>query len=293
MENKRPIVILGAGGLLGYELKREYWDLDPYPLRRIELDITDFEAVDRLMKHLNAGLIVNAAAYTDVDGAEENQELANEINGYAAGNLAETAKRINATLVHFSTDYVFSGEKEEGYKEIDIPQNPVNAYGKSKLLGEKLIQRSHDKFYIIRLSGLFGKNGKDFVDAILKLGSKREELKVVNDQYLRPTYAVDLARKTKELIDNKSAFGIYHLTNENTTTWYEFANTIFKTQKKLIDEGAPKINPCSSEEFLLPAKRPRYSVLLNTKFSSLRSWQEALENYFSVLYHSCPVSSTG
>lgn len=287
------VLILGGAGMLGHELNKVFQDYDITTLNRGDLDITDEAKIKEVFGKLKPNLIINAAAYTAVDKAEEEEELATQINGHAIEYLAQGAKKHDAILVHYSTDYVFSAEggsafggdphkKRDGYFENDTPnKRPSTAYGRSKLLGEQNLKK-YDKHYLVRTSWLFGKNGRDFVDTMTELASERDELRVVNDQHGKPTYALDLARATQELIKEKRAFGIYHFVNEDTTTWYEYAKKIIELYGKKQawkDDDYPRIVPVSSQEFLAPAKRPEYSILNNTKFPPLRPWQEALEEY--------------
>ncbi len=267
-------IIIGAKGMLGKELAKIFQDWNPICWDQAEIDIADREDVNEKISETKPDLVVNAAAYTNVDGAETNRDLAMKVNGYGVGNLAEACKKCNAILIHYSTDYVFNGKKQEGYKEDDQPKNPINVYGKSKLLGEKLLQKNTGKFYLIRLSWLFGKFGKNFVETMLTLAQKNEIIKVVNDQRGKPTFAFDLAKKTRNLVEEKFPFGIYHITNEGDCSWYEFACEIFK-----ITGNKVEIIPVESKEFPTAAKRPAWSILVNTKLPPNRSWQEALEEY--------------
>jgi dTDP-4-dehydrorhamnose reductase len=178
--------------------------------------------------------------------------------------------------VHFSTDYVFDGSKKEGYVEGDKP-SPINAYGRSKLAGEKAIQESElGNWHIIRTAWLYGEHGKNFVDTMLSLSKKRESIKVVDDQFGSPTNAVDLAKAIRELIESKAESGIYHRTNKGVTSWYEYAKEIFNAFHVKADVLA-----CSSDEFPRPAKRPKYSILKSTKLPEMNSWQQALQDYQS------------
>lgn len=279
----RKVLIIGSKGMLGHDLMAVFGDLNPVGADKKELDIADGAAVEKFILDLKPDIIINAAAYTDVDGCETNQDSAMKVNGYAVGYLAKISQKIGAILVHYSTDYVFDGKKPEGYKEDDEPKNPVNFYGKSKLLGEKLLKENCKNYYLIRTSWLFGKNGKNFVDTILRIGKEKKELKVVNDQYGKSTYTVDLAKKTKELLEGKYPFGIYHITNEGTTTWYDFTLKIFEIYKKMHpEEKLAKVILCASAEFPRPAKRPAWSILLNTKLPPSRPWQEAIKEYLRV-----------
>jgi len=248
-----------------------FYDFAPYPLDKDELDITDEKGCSALLRHLKPDVVINAAAYTDVDGCETNKDLAMKVNGEAPGHLAKAAKDVGAVFIHYSTDYVFDGNKAEGYREDDEPGSPLNFYGESKLAGEEAVRKAGGDYYLIRASWLFGVNGKNFIEMMIKLAQEQEKLRVVNDQHGKPTFSLDLARKTREFVEGKKDFGVYHITNEPQTTWYDFA-------REILGEGA-RISPCTSDEFPRPAKRPTYSILLNTKLPFLRSWQEALAEY--------------
>ena len=277
------IIIFGAKGMLGTDLMQVFDSYKPKGLDLDDVDITDSEALKEKILEISPDLVINAAAYTDVDGCEKNLELAYNVNGRAVGYMAKFCRQIGATLVHYSTDYIFNGQKKEGYDEDDNP-DPINVYGQSKLMAEKIISHQTDNFYIIRTAWLYGKNGKNFVETMLELSNKNEspqngipsagEIKVVNDQFGRPTYTKDLAQKTREIIDQKKEFGTYHVTNSGTCSWYEFTKEIFKQKGIKI-----KVKPIATEEFPRPAKRPNYSIMNNNKLTSLRSWQEALGEY--------------
>jgi len=276
------ILIIGSKGMLGHDLARVFsghelvlWDKD-------EIDITYEDQVLRKVKEEKPDVIINSAAYNDVDGCEEHFELANKVNGYAVGYLAKAAKEVGAVLVHYSTDYVFEGIKKEGYKEDDQP-NPQSKYAESKYLGEQELSKNTDRFYLIRTSRLFGQPAmavgakKSFVDKMLELSKNRDTLEVVDEEYSNPTYTPDLAKQTKYIIENKLSFGIYHVINEGACTWYEFTQEIFKI--KSIDV---KLVSVSSDRFPRPAKRPKYSVLVNTKLEPMRDWKEALQEYLKL-----------
>jgi len=295
-------LILGASGMLGSELARAFKKYNPTRWDRHDLDITNKGEVNKKITELKPELIINAAAYTDVDACEENEELATKVNGYAVGYLADVASNIDATLVHFSTDYVFDGTKKEGYVESDAP-NPVSAYGRSKLAGEQAIlslrlsagrgiaasagtppRNDSLKFYIVRTAWLYGKNGKNFVETMISMAKAGKPLKVIDDQIGSPTNARDLAGATLELVESKKPSGIYHRTNGGTTSWYGFARKIFKMfsaqgGSALGGNKSVDLNPCTTAEFPLPAKRPAYSVLRSTKLEPMRSWQEGLRAY--------------
>jgi dTDP-4-dehydrorhamnose reductase len=260
-------LILGAGGMLGTDLCRVF--SDAVKLTHDDIDIADKAQVIEMIKRIEPDVVINAAAYTDVDGCEDecNRELAFDVNGRAPGYIAHGCSLVGAKLVHFSTDYVFDGSKKE-YVESDVPA-PISMYGKSKLLGEKNIIENLDDYRIIRTSWLFGHHGRNFVETMLKLSGEMDAVKVVDDQFGKPTYTVDLASKTAEIVGLAS--GIYHITNEGVCSWYEFA-------AEVIDN----VVPCSSEEFVRKAKRPRYSVLTNTKTAPMRHWREALIEYLNI-----------
>jgi dTDP-4-dehydrorhamnose reductase len=278
------VLILGSKGMLGHDLAYVFSSFKPILFDKEELDITKEAEVKKILFKLKPSLIINAAAYTDVDKAEEEKEEAFKVNAEAIKYLADASCKIKAVFIHFSTDYVFDGNKKEGYKEDDKPFSPLNIYGFSKLKGEEYLKKFKDlKFYLIRTSWLFGPrfnphNHKNFVDAILKKANKENEIKVVDDQFGSPTYTFDLAKATlKLIIEKKYPFGVYHLTNSGVTNWYEFAKKIIEFSNLEV-----RIIPCSSEEIKRPAKRPKYSILINTKFPKLRNWQSALKEYLKI-----------
>jgi dTDP-4-dehydrorhamnose reductase len=256
-------LIFGAYGMLGHDLQAVYPDA---VLCGRETDITDRSKVMQIIRTLQPALVINAAAYTDVEGCEDHQDHAFAVNGHALEHIATACSEVQAKLIHYSTDYVFDGSKTE-YVESDRP-NPLNIYGASKLLGERMVQEHMDNFSIIRTSWLFGKYGKNFVYTMLTLSKQMDAVKVVNDQYGKPTYTVDLARKTPEIA--KADPGIHHITNDGVCTWYEFAQAVI-----------PNAVPCTSDEFPRKARRPKYSVLENTKSKALRPWRESLNAFLS------------
>lgn len=275
------ILIIGAKGMLGQYLAEVFSGNELYLWDREEIDITDEAQVREKITELKPELIVNAAAYNAVDKCEEEDgfAIAKKVNGQGPGYLAKIAKELNSIFVHYSSDYVFAGENKDGYKEDDQP-SPVNKYGESKLLGEQNVAKFGEKYYILRTCKLFGKPAssieakKSFVDLMLNLAEKRDKLEVVDEEYASPTYALDLAKRTKEIIDNKHPYGIYHTTNSEACTWYEFAQEIFKIKKIDIE-----VESVSSDKFPRPARRPKFSVLLNTKLPEVRSWKESLKEY--------------
>jgi dTDP-4-dehydrorhamnose reductase len=273
--------------MLGHDLMEAFHDEDFIAYAKEDLDITNKEDVFERLITVAPDVVINATGFTNVDEAESMEERANMINGYAVGVLARACREIGATFVHFSTDYVFPGVKKGGYGEED-GTGPINAYGRSKLLGEKLLVEEMElqdqtiqndgSYFLIRTSWLYGAHGKNFVDTMLKLGNEKEMLKVVNDQHGKPTYTKDLCEQVKWLISTHDyPAGIYHVSNEGATTWFDFAKEIFRLAKNDID-----VIPCTSAEYPRPATRPAYSALVNSKLPPLRNWKEALKEYMSV-----------
>lgn len=260
--NPGKVVIFGANGMLGYALQQVFPRADFFGHRDVE--ITNGGAVMKIVKRERPAVLINAAAYTDVDGCEENRNHAFAVNGYAPGYIANACSEVGAVLVHYSTDYVFDGTKREFYE--DDPPNPINIYGESKMLGEISIKENMEDYRIIRTSWLFGSHGKNFVDTILSLSNQMLEVRVVNDQIGKPTYTIDLADATPGIISH--APGIYHITNDGICSWYEFASACI-----------PNAIPCTTREFPRKAKRPSNSVLANTKIPPLRPWREAVREY--------------
>jgi dTDP-4-dehydrorhamnose reductase len=273
------ILILGAKGSLGQTFVELYKDVEVIAWDREDLDITIEQDVAEKIKELKPELIINCAAYNAVDKAEEDRGVADSINGYAVGFIAKAASSFGATLVHFSSAYVFDGKNPEGYNEDDRP-NPQSAYAKSKLLGEMELTENAEKFYIIRTTWLYGKKsitGKEsFVDLMLRLHGAGKTISGIDDEFGQPTYVKDLAAATRALIEEKKPFGVYHLTNGGMASWYDWAKEIFK-----IKNVEAKLEPAKKEDFQRLAARPQYGVLNNTKFIQLRPWSEALKEYLS------------
>lgn len=268
------ILIVGAKGMLGSMLCRVFADESPVCLDRDDIDITNLKDVQQKIRDLLPEIIINAAAYTDVDGAENHQKLAFAVNEMGVRNLAQVAKEVDAILVHYSTDYVFPGDRESGYVESDSPGPAVNVYGESKLAGERALVEIKPNFYLQRIAWLYGPNGKNFVTTMRELAKTHDHLTIVNDQHGSPTYTWDVANATKILLAEKFPFGIYHTVNEGIASWYDFANKIFQITYTTVD-----VKPATSNEYSRPARRPQWSVLLNTQGPVMRPWQKALEAY--------------
>jgi len=264
------ILIIGSDGMLGSEVAKILPKAKAVDKK--EVDITTSDGYQKIID-LAPKVIINCAAYTNVDQAEDDKDLCKKINVDGVLTLARAAKSLDATLIHISTDYVFDGKKESGYSPED-KKNPINFYGQTKADGEEIIIGNLKEYYIIRTAWLFGRNGDNFVKTIIRLCSKKDEIRVVDDQFGSPTYAKDLAVQIKDFAENqeKYPYGVYHFTNSKTCSWFEFAEEI-KMQRNL----SCRIIPCTSNEFPTKAKRPRFSVLLSTLHS--RPWREALKEY--------------
>lgn len=279
---------MGKTGMLGRDLQSVFHDRDFVALGREELDLSDEKAVMKKFMDVTPDLVINATGYTNVEKAEDGEEEeANKINGYAVGILAKVCREMGATLVHFSTDYVFDGTKKTGYDE-EAATKPLNAYGRSKLLGEMLLMDEMEmedpnlelpegKYYLIRTSWLFGRHGINFIEKILARAIDKKPWKVIDDQVGCPTSTMDLAKQVKWLVEsNEYEYGIYHITNSGHGTWYDLAKAV------LAKSGLENlISPCTTEEFPLKAKRPKYSILKNTKLPEMRHWKEAVEDYLA------------
>lgn len=278
------IALIGSTGMLGQYCKdqlsksHEIVTLD-YP----EFDLQDYQGIERQLRSSSAEFVINCAAYNAVDKIEEDDaeyKKAEVINGYAVGKIAKVTSEMDIPFLHFSSDYVFDGANERGYSTRD-QAFPINKYGHTKLLGEHEVEGSTDKYYIIRISKLFGKPSKgehgkkSFVDLMIGLSKTRDEIQVVDEEVSSPTYAADLVGQIEYIIDNNLPFGLYHITNAGSCTWYEFAKEIFSQRNIEVN-----VIPVSSEEFPRPAVRPEYSVLLNSrKLPLLRDWKDALKEY--------------
>ena len=273
------ILITGAKGMLAKAVINQFKNENELVLTDVEdLDITNEKATSEFVKKIKPNYIINCAAYTAVDKAEEDTELAQKVNAMGPKNLAKAAKESDAILVHISTDYVFNGDLDvqKAYIEDDII-DPVTVYGKTKAEGEDLIKENCEKNYIFRTAWLYG-DGNNFVRTMLKLGKEKEEINVVADQHGSPTYAVDLANIIYQAINKKIPFGTYHSTNIGFTTWYDFTKDIFE-----LAGINCKVNPVTSEQFIRPAKRPKNSKLSKDKLISegifIPEYKDGLQRY--------------
>lgn len=274
-------------------------DFEMYAFDKNDLDISDKNALSETFKRISPDFVINCAAFTAVDDCETEKDTALKINGEAPGVIAAACNEEKAVLLHISTDYVFDGENPDGYKE-DDSTSPINTYGESKLSGEKLVAENMSNYYIVRTSWLYGENGQNFVDTMIRLAETKSELNVVDDQIGSPTYSKDLCEEiircflspflsdlpeqherlleTDNYSEKKLPFGIYHLTNTEHTSWCGYAKEIFRLMNLNV-----KVNAVASEEFPRPAKRPHCSILKNTKFEGkMRSWKDALKAYLQL-----------
>lgn len=276
---KDKVVILGGRGMLGTDLERTLLSAyDVVVLDRDDGDITNEILLKKTISTIKPQWIINCAAMTNVDGCEADHDTAFAINGHAVKNIITAAKAEQARIIHISTDYVFDGQREEGYEESCI-KNPISTYGKSKAMAEDILLKDYpEASYIVRTAWLYGEHGKNFVYSMLDLARKGSELRVVDDQVGSPTYTVDLSQAIKNIIDMKHTPGIYHVTNAGRTSWHGFAQEIFRCIQDPI-----VVIPVSTEAFPRPAKRPAYSVLLNTKLPPLRHWKDALQEFLKTI----------
>ncbi len=267
------ILLTGAGGQLGLELG----ELLPgrghevIPLSRGELDISDARAVERAIEGHSPNLIVNAAAFTDVDGCETELERAYAVNALGPRNLAQSCERSGCELLHVSTNYVFDGEGDRPYEPFD-PPNPASAYGRTKLAGEEYVKHLCSRWYVARSAGVYGE-GRNFIRTMLRAGAERDSLKVKDDEHVSPTYARDLAEGIAEMIED-GLYGIYHVTNAGSCSWHEFAREIFA-----LADVEVEVVPVPASEYPLPAARPANGVLSAVGSPRLRHWREALADY--------------
>jgi dTDP-4-dehydrorhamnose reductase len=293
------ILLTGKNGQVGWELQRTLAaSATLIALDSSQLDLSDADAIRRTVRDLRPDIIINPAAYTAVDKAETEPELAMAVNGIAPGILAEEARHLGAVLVHYSTDYVFDGNKPAPYSENDLP-NPQSIYGKTKLAGELAIRASGCKHIILRTSWVYGVHGGNFVKTVLRLSRERSELRIVADQFGAPTWARDLAQATASALTcwqeknwDDSLSGLYHLTAAGRTNWHQYAEEIVRLARQYDAELAAKpldIRAIATHEYPVPAKRPVNSVLANDKMRDtfgivLPEWQDSLAECMRLLY---------
>jgi dTDP-4-dehydrorhamnose reductase len=278
------VLVTGANGQLGYDVveRLKKLNIEHIGVDRQHFDLTNETQTKSFILNYKPDVVIHCAAYTAVDKAEDERDLCYAVNVLGTRNIVKACKEIDAKMVYISTDYVFDGEKKEPYEVID-PTNPINYYGFTKYLGEQEVQKNLDRFFIVRTSWVFGKNGNNFVKAMLKLGQERKEIRVVYDQVGSPTYTYDLAELLCNMIQTDK-YGIYHVTNEGYCSWHEFACEIFK----VAGMNDVKVIPIKSEEYPTKAVRPKYSKLSKVQlklngFSSLPNWKDSLKRYISVL----------
>ncbi len=279
------IWLIGCKGMLGSEIARQFEENKiEYIGTDREVDFTDYSSIQKFSNDKQINFIVNCAAYTAVDKAESDKELAQKLNEKGPENLSKLCNSINATLIHISTDYVFDGTGNTPRTE-DMPVAPIGVYGETKALGEKAVTSICNKYYILRTAWLYGWNGKNFVYTMLKAMNTHDSVKVVNDQRGTPTFAGDLAGVIIRIINltENVPYGIYHCTDLGDITWWDFTNEIKKQgiEAGYLTNKECVVNPCTSDEYPTPAKRPAYSVLSKEKIQKtlgikLPDWKESL-----------------
>jgi len=267
------ILVTGSNGQLGRELVEILpgRDHEVVALSRGELDVADPAAVERAVEASSPELVVNAAAYTDVDGSETEMETAFSVNALGPRNLAQACERRGCELLHVSTNYVFDGKSERPYEPFDLP-NPISAYGRTKLAGEEYVKHLSNRWYLVRTAGVYGE-GHNFVRTMLRVARERDVLKVKDDEFVSPTYARDLAESIAEVAET-GLYGLYHLANSGSCSWHEFTQEIFSLSGTEV-----KVVPIPASEYPLPAARPANGVLSSLGSPTLRHWHEALADY--------------
>ena len=274
-------LITGASGQLGLALQAELTQrgIDFVGANSAELDITKPLSVNQMVDLIKPGVIINAAAWTDVDGAESNESTAYSVNALGPQNIAKAASKVGALLVQISTDYVFSGDASSPWSE-QAPRNPQSVYGSTKSEGEKFVLTTlPSNSYVVRTAWLYSSKGKNFAKTMANVALVEEgEVRVINDQIGQPTFARDLAKQIVELVLSEAPTGIYHSTNGGQATWFEFAQEVFK----LVGADVSRVIPVSTSEFPRTARRPNYSVLGRDAWTSIsvpemRNWKIALE----------------
>lgn len=278
-EKKMRVLVTGVKGQLGHDVmnelaKRGYEGIG---VDVEEMDITDREAVERVMREVHPDKVVHCAAWTAVDDAEDKEELCRKVNALGTENIARMCRKLSAPMIYLSTDYVFDGEGTRPW-EPDDERHPLNVYGQTKYEGELAVEKYLDAYFIVRIAWVFGVNGKNFIKTMLRLSETHDTLTVVDDQVGSPTYTYDLARLLVDMLETEK-YGRYHATNEGLCSWYEFAKEIFRQAGREV-----KVLPVSSEEYPAKAKRPHNSRMNKEKlkemgFTPLPSWEDALSRY--------------
>jgi len=284
------IWLVGNKGMLGTHLAEMLEKKNvSYVGTDVELDITDDKQLQDFVSGRSFSHIINCAAYNAVDNAEDDAHAAFRLNGAALKHLSEAANAIGACLIHFSSDYVFDGTRQAGYAE-DDPPGPLSLYGASKLEGEKNVMRLCERYFLFRISWLYGPHGKNFVHTMLRLFDEKDTLNVVDDQFGSPTYTNELAGFVSDLAaSGNTQFGLYHFSGEGVASWYEFAAEIYRLARKYnIASKAVVINPVDSSHYPTKAKRPAYSYMKKDKLVQSfgfrpRNWRKSLEAYIQSL----------
>jgi dTDP-4-dehydrorhamnose reductase len=267
------VLVSGSGGQLGLELSEllPQRGHEVVAFSREELDVADFGAVRLALEEHSPDIVLNAAAYTSVDGCETEQDLAYRVNALGPRNLAQLCGEWSCELLNVSTNYVFDGASKRPYEPFDTP-NPISVYGRTKLAGEEYVRQLTNRWYVVRSAGVYGR-GHNFVRTMLRLGAERDELKVKDDEYISPTYAVDLAEGIAGVIE-AGRYGLYHVTSAGSCSWREFASEIFALAGLDVE-----VVPVPGSEYPLPAARPANGVLSALGSPQLRHWREALVDY--------------
>jgi len=289
------ILLLGAGGQLGKEINKNLSkNYDILSLTKEDCDITNYSLIEEKIQLFKPRVVINAAAFTNVDDAENNESLADNINHLAVDNLSRLSKNYKIVLIHFSTDYIFNHKKNTPISE-DEKEDPINMYGLTKYLGEKSIKKNMKSFYILRISWVYGKYGKNFPKTIFQLAKNKKELNIVNDQIGSPTPTSLISSVINKLLvlhfKGENYFGIYNLSPSGSCSWYEIGNFILEHMKDKKNFKLKTINKISSKEFKSLAKRPKYSYLDNSKIQkvlnvNIHDWKYYLKDFIDSNYES-------
>jgi len=281
------IAVIGANGQLGKDIceKIVIANNELIELNHDRIEISNIECVSYVLKEVKPDVVINTAAMHNVEKCENDPEKSFKVNGIGARNLSHICNDLNSTLIHISTDYVFDGSKKKPYIEIDKPL-PLNVYGNTKLSGEYFIESIAKKYFILRVSGIYGKNpcrakGTNFVDLMLKLAKERDEIRVVDNEILTPTFTEDIADQIVKILSSDAGYGLYHVTAEGSCSWFEFAREIFSVSKTNI-----VLNKAAPGEFAIKVNRPKYSVLENKflndqNINIMPLWEKGLKRYLN------------